>query len=576
LLAGLIAIYAIRQFPGHPVPAATVTPLTTTPGNEVQPSLSPDGNEVAFAYNDGHSPSNHIVLKSIGSEELIRLTSDSTNDVSPSWSPDGQNIAFLRFVSDQSVRLMIIPSIGGAERELAKLQVDPTESEIRVAWSPDGKWIATSEAEKPNSPMALVLISTLTGEKRRLIYQPATVDADLSPSFSPDGRYLAFARHLGPHTADIYVLELPQEGLIAAEARRLTNSTRMNTSPFWTVDGQNIIFVGYLSHVGFQIWKIPAFRAADAILLNEIGQDISSIALSPRTNRLVYARNMEDQNIWSIKLDSASPPPAHRRAVSQGQLIASTRQDLNPQYSPDGKYIAFQSDRSGDCEIWIAKSDGSSLRQMTRLHAEVSGFARWSPDGKYIVFHSRLNGFANLFVVNVETGDYRKLTTGTTNDTAPTWSHDGRWIYFESEREDGVQIWRIPAAGGPASRLTKTTGVVALESVDGKLLYYSKVSEPGLWSMPVEGGPESQVLPSLYGVDNFAVTKEGIYFVRGAQNSEAVISFMSFSSRTIEDLATVKLPVGRGLTVSPDGNSILFTQFDRADSDLYLVDNFKP
>jgi hypothetical protein len=115
-----------------------------------------------------------------------------------------------------------------------------------------------------------------------------------------------------------------------------------------------------------------------------------------------------------------------------------------------------------------------------------------------------------------------------------------------------------------------------LESVDGKLLYYSKVSEPGLWSMPVEGGPESQVLPSLYGVDNFAVTKEGIYFVRGAQNSEAVISFMSFSSRTIEDLATVKLPVGRGLTVSPDGNSILFTQFDRADSDLYLVDNFKP
>jgi Tol biopolymer transport system component len=249
---------------------------------------------------------------------------------------------------------------------------------------------------------------------------------------------------------------------------------------------------------------------------------------------------------------------------------------LNPQYSPDGRYIAFQSDRSGDCEIWIAKSDGSSLRQLTRLHAEVSGFARWSPDGKYIVFHSRLNGYANLFVVNVETGDYRKLTTGTTNDTAPAWSHDGKWIYFESERDDGVQTWRIPAAGGGATRMTKTTGVVALESVDGKLLFFSKVSEPGLWSVPVEGGTESQVLPSLYGVDNFAITKEGIYFVRRAQDSEAVISFRNFSSRIIEDLATVKLPVGRGLTVSPDGKSILYTQFDRADSDLFLVDNFKP
>jgi Tol biopolymer transport system component len=247
----------------------------------------------------------------------------------------------------------------------------------------------------------------------------------------------------------------------------------------------------------------------------------------------------------------------------------------NPQYSPNGKYIAFQSDRSGDYEIWIAKSDGSSLRQMTRMHAEISGFPRWSPDGNYIVFHSRLNGYGNLFVINVATGDYRKLTTGVTNDTAAAWSHDGKWIYFESEREDGVQIWKVSAAGGRATRLTKTGGVVALESVDGKLIYYSKVSDAGLWAVPVEGGAEWQVLPTLYGVDNFAVTKRGIYFVRRAPNSEAVMSLMGFSSPTIEDLAVVKLPIGRGLAVSPDEKSILYTQFDRSDSDLFLVDNFR-
>ena len=85
-----------------------------TPGNEVQPSLSPDGNEVAFAYNDGHSSNYHIVVKAIGSDEPVRFTSDSTDDRSPSWSPDGQTIAFLRFDSDQSARVMTIPSIGGA------------------------------------------------------------------------------------------------------------------------------------------------------------------------------------------------------------------------------------------------------------------------------------------------------------------------------------------------------------------------------------------------------------------------------------------------------------------------------
>jgi Tol biopolymer transport system component len=575
LFGGLFAIYVIRQIPRRGLPTLTVVPLTTTPGNEVQPSLSPDGNQVAFAYSNGRSFSYHIFVMAIGSDEPVQLTSDSTNDRSPSWSPDGQNIAFLRFDSDQSARVMVIPSIGGAERQLARLQVGQRQSEIRAAWSPDNQWIATSDSETLTSPMSLVLISAMTGEKRRLVYKPATVDADLSPSFSPDGRYLAYAHHIGPNSAEIYVLELPQRGLIAPEARQLTNWNRMNRNPIWTGDGQNILFVGDHSRLGFQIWKIPAFHPGDAVSFNEIGQDGASIALSTRTNRLVYEKAVEDVNIWHIDFDSALSAPGRRRVVSQGPLIASTRMDDTPQYSPDGRYIAYQSTRSGDCEIWIARSDGTSSRQLTRLHAQISGFPRWSPDGKYIAFHSRFNGYGNIFVANVETGDYRKLTTGTTNDVAPAWSHDGKWIYFESEREDGLQIWRVPAGGGPATRLTKNGGAMALESADGKLLFYSNNAAPGLWALPLEGGAEYQVLPSLYALSNFAVTKEGIYFVRRAPNSEAVISFMSFSNRATVDLTSVKSPLGMGLAVSPDEKRLLYTQFDRADSDLFLVENFK-
>jgi Tol biopolymer transport system component len=575
LLGGLFAIYVIRQIPRRLLPTLTVVPLTTTLGNEVQPSLSPDGNQVAFAYSNGRSSSYHIFVKAIGSDEPVQLTSDSTNDRSPSWSPDGQNIAFLRFDSDQTARVMVIPSIGGAERQLARLQVGQRQSEIRVAWSPDNQWIATSDSETLNSPMSLVLVSPVTGEKRRLVYKPATVDADLSPSFSPDGRYLAYAHHIGPNSAEIYVLELPQRGLIAPEARQLTNWNRMNRNPIWTGDGQNILFVGDHSRLGFQIWKIPAFHPGDAVSFNEIGQDGASIALSTRTNRLVYEKAVEDVNIWHIDFDSALSAAGRRRVVSQGPLIASTRMDDTPQYSPDGRYIAYQSTRSGDCEIWIARSDGTSSRQLTRLHAQISGFPRWSPDGKYIAFHSRSNGYGNIFVAVVETGDYRKLTTGTTNDVAPAWSHDGKWIYFESEREDGLQIWRVPASGGSATRLTKNGGAMALESADGKLLFYSNNAAPGLWALPLEGGAEYQVLQSLYALSNFAVTKQGICFVRRASNSEALISFMGFANRAIVDLASVKSPLGMGLAVSPDERTVLYTQFDRADSDLYLVENFK-
>ena len=202
-------------------------------------------------------------------------------------------------------------------------------------------------------------------------------------------------------------------------------------------------------------------------------------------NRLVYSKEKEDANIWRISFAAGAAAPAHRRNQSQSQRIASKGMDAKPQYSPDGNYIAFQSERSGDSELWIANSDGSASRQLTRLHAKVSGYPRWSPDGKHIVFHSRPNGYANVYVIDVDTGAYQQLTTGTTNDAAPSWSHDGKWIYFCSERKDGSQIWRVPADGGPASQLTKNDGAIALDSVDAKLLFFSKFTEPGLWVLPL-------------------------------------------------------------------------------------------
>jgi Tol biopolymer transport system component len=571
----LAAIHGVQHIPSRKEGLPTITPLTTYPGKEVQPSLSPDGNQVAFAYNGGLSSNYDIYVKAIGSEEITRLTSDPADDLSPSWSPDGQNIAFLRFLSDQSALVMVIPSAGGSERQLAKLQIERFQTEIRVAWSPDGEWIATSDEETPLSPMKLVLISARTGRKRRLVYRPPTSVSDLSSSFSPDGRYLAYARHVSPVVADIYILEIPKDGGTAIEARPLTQWNRMNRSPVWSADGTEVFFVGDEPRIGPRIWRVPAFARGSARRINQIGEGSTSITLSPRGNRLVYSKEIEDQNIWRLDL----APPSRMRAQSHASLsplIASTYLDTQPQYSPDGKYIAFQSDRSGDSEIWIANSvDGSSSRQLTRLHAKISGYPRWSPDGKYIVFHSRPSGYANLYKVNVETGSYRALTTGTTNDSAPSWSHDGKWIYFDSERNDGSQIWRIPAEGGPAFQLTKNGGAIAFDSVDGKLLFYSKFSEPGLWMLHLDGGSESQVLPSLYTIDTFAVTKAGIYFARTTADNAASIGFMNLSSRHIHEIARIKPPLGSGLAVSPDGSSLLYVQADQIGSDLILVDNLK-
>jgi Tol biopolymer transport system component len=132
----------------------------------------------------------------------------------------------------------------------------------------------------------------------------------------------------------------------------------------------------------------------------------------------VYSKKIEDWNIWRADLRTPFGARAQKQ-IEVSRLIDSTYQNRQPQYSRDGRYVAFQSNRSGDIEIWVANSDGSSQRQLTHLRTTVSDYPRWSPDREYIVFHSRPNGYADLYVIDVQTGSYRALTTGRGNDTAP-------------------------------------------------------------------------------------------------------------------------------------------------------------
>lgn len=333
-----------------------------------------------------------------------------------------------------------------------------------------------------------------------------------------------------------------------------------------------MLFVGDGLRLRPRIWRIPAFHSADPRPVEQIGEDSTSIAICPRGKRLVYSKEAKDTDIWRIRLDPAAASPLR---ASPSQFIASTRMDSDPQYSPDGKYVAYQSERSGDSEIWIADSEGSASRQLTRLRAKGSGYPRWSPDGKHIVFHSRPSGYANIFTIDVQSGAYQQVTTGPTNDTMPSWSHDGNWIYFCSQREDGPQVWRMPAEGGPPSRLTQNGGAAALDSVDGKLVIYSKPTEWGLWALSLEGRVESKILPRLYHEDTFAVTKRGIYFVSHAPGIGALFGLTNLFSRVTKDLALIESSVGMGLTISPDESSMLFTVRAQNASDLILVENWK-
>jgi tricorn protease-like protein len=236
----------------------------------------------------------------------------------------------------------------------------------------------------------------------------------------------------------------------------------------WTANGRALVYssFGRLAEVDPVSGSITEPAAATAV-----GLDISDISI--RGNRMAFARWTLEHSIWQLTLrrtgDARTPKMSAAPAV---QLISATRPDDTPHFSPDGEWIAFDSQRSGSPDIWIGMRDGSGLRRLTFLNG-FAGTPRWSPDGQWIAFDFRPPySRPDIWVVRVAGGEPRQLATNMDGANVPSWSNDGRWIYFHSWSDD--QIWMIPSRGGKPVRLTRHGGFEGFESMDGKYLYYSK------------------------------------------------------------------------------------------------------
>ena len=574
LLIGIAAFFYFRGTSRSPAFYSSV-PLTSYVGSEICPSFAPDGERVAFAW-DGEKQDNFdIYVKQIGEGTLLRLTSDPRPDLSPAWSPDGRTIAFLRLNSDEKGEILLMPSVAaGPARSLAAVTAPLTlypQSKF-IAWSPDSKWLVVSDAPSYGGVMSLFLLSVETGEKRRITLPPNEYD-DVDPSFSPDMRHLTFARYTGGGGAssDLYILNLSPDLQPKGPPERLTFYNRHLASPVWASDGRSILFTRTELAGNHGIWRINlSSRKIEPLPLS--ADSSSALDLSRRGRRLVYTREISNTNVWAVDL----PPPKSRSGWrSNPKPWMGTLGGGNPQFSPDGQQIAFQSDSSGTGEIWICDRDGSHARQLTHMGAIVSGYARWSPDGKNIVFHSRPKGLASLYVISVEGGLARRLDTGEVDDVGPSWSRDGKWIYFTSRETGDAQVWKMPASGGPKVQVTKRGGYVPFESADGQYLYYV-TPQNALWRLPLAGGEETQVLSDLAPSGSaYALGKQGIYFIRATgQGGGQELAFLPFATRQISPVVTIPRSVTDGLALSPDERLILYSQRDHVSSNLMLVENF--
>ena len=295
-------------------------------------------------------------------------------------------------------------------------------------------------------------------------------------------------------------------------------------------------------------------------------------AISRKGNQLAYQHSLKRDGIWRLRLDDATH--GHTPPV---EVVAAKGRNGRPDFSPDGTKITFESDRLGYYDIWVCDSDGSNCGQATSLHG-IAAAPRWSPDGRHIAFEFRPKDHSEIFLVDVPGGYPRLLPTLSGSDNGgPSWSRDGKWIYFCSDKGGGpLQLWKAPLGGGPPVQMTTKGGVFALESVDRQFLYFSKLDVPGIWKMPTQGGPETQILDQPDGSDwfNWGVTRGGIYFL-DSNAKPATIRFLEFSSGAKFPIFIPTAPPGSGLAVSADGNQLVYSQMDLAESSIMLVKNFR-
>jgi Tol biopolymer transport system component/predicted Ser/Thr protein kinase len=534
-------------------------PFTTLKGQEVMPAFSPDGNQVVFAWDGGTNDAKDqfdLYVKVVGAENISRLTFKPSTWLAPAWSPDGRTIAFARkSVSGESGIFEVSP-IGGPERKLAPAAFTYSPP-MSMSWSGDGKSLAYADGD--GTPH---LLNRETGEVGTLA-KPAQCDRAWSPVFSPNGTRIAFYCE---RKGLFFVFVIRPDG---TGARQVTNEDAGPQGLGWSADGKRVLLTNNYTS---QLMEVDVETQKSSIL--GFTQDAYQPSVALRGERLAYARSFQNINIWGTSLDSANHE-LHRL------LVSSTRVQKAPDISPDGKRIVFESDRSGVQEIWLSGIDGGNPVQLSHLNDPLTGSPRWSPTGHLIAFDSRAGGQASVYVVDPDGGIPKRISTSLDGVSIPTWSRDGNSLYLSSTDVGKGEIYKVPLLGTDATLMAKSSGLLAnvKESRDGKWLYFSQGDENvAIRVVSVSGGEDRAVegMPSISYPTDWALADDGIYFInRRAQPIR--ICFFDLVTKTIREIVALNKPpiIWGGLSLSPDGKWLAYTQVDDTPSDIMLVNHFR-
>ena len=565
LLVGTSTIVLLPSRHNELYTVAQLKAISTYPGMALHPCYSPDGRQVTFSLDEAGTRS--IYIAAPGSDHPLRLTRSAFADDFPVWSPDAKYIAFLRLSQAHGGELMMIPALGGEERTLhsVDLSLEAMSASSYLAWTSDSKWICfTSRPEKSKSRVGLVLFSLESGESRPVFSTTDPNTSDSAPAFSPDGRWLAFAHFTAPYISTILLQRLSPGLQPEGDAIPVRGAGKNPISPAWSQDSRTLFFLDRLPSrlLQAEISDIKSLRPAHQIYASNAPLNgLSFAGPEPRLSTSTYS---DGTDLWAISLLSNSDGGRVPR-----KILASKATQYHPEYSPDGRWLAFVSGRDGSWQVWVASSNGDHPRQVTRLANYILGYPSWSPDGQSIAFHARTPDEAELYVVDVVDGVRRQVTHGGPSIAAPSWSGNGTFLYGFGPHNGTEFVSRIAMTSGKREFLWE--GMFPREVPGRHLLLYTKINQRGIFARQLtdRGSAESEQKLNddlvFRGVSGFVPAPNGFFYAASdAAGRPRAICFYSLDRKKAVDLAPAPQNLSNGLAISPDHSTLIYAT-DRSD-----------
>ena len=548
--------------------AARLSQLTSSDGIESGPAFSPDGKSLAFVSEESGVRS--IVVKRLDDGQERRLPGGGFDNVQPAFAPDGRSLAFVR--GQQPGRRLEPGDVFGAFIEGDLWSVDlGTGSETKLlanafnpSFSPDGSELAVDASLA--GPRRLWVTDARGRNPKQVTSDASEAAAHLRPRWSPDGRRLVFQR-LERTRFDIQVVELASQAVTP-----LTNDVTLDIQPVFAPSGRHVYFSSPRGG-GLNIWRVPvgADGRPDGRLeqiTTGAGQDVEA-AFSADGTQLAFAILRQNADLWRLPL----APDGVKPSGPPERLVSSTREDSRGDWSPDGRTIAFNSDRAGDMNIWLRSlADGTERALTTGPGGDFQ--PRFSPDGRNVVFFSSRSGSADIWSADAATGALAQLTRGAATDANPCYSPDGARIAYQSDEGGRLEVWIMGARGDAPKPLTRAgvSGHFLRFTRDGGAVVFMAAGGGGhLMAVPVEGG-EPKAFADVTGGSHISFTPDFSRIADVLGHQTVWLSPVAGGERTKlfafdDPRDRIDYPV-----LSPDGRALLFDLFRPSGGDVWALE----